>query len=147
MFITISTKASQGTLSWDKLVSVIMYCHICILVLQVVSCLQILLLRFTIWFSSPVRAMCYSHLTSFFFITLRAVKAGHGSQAVWGMHCLRSLGSRDRGFRSHSGHGCLVFVCVCVCVCVCVFFLCFYIGRTLRRADHPPKESYRVTKI
>jgi hypothetical protein len=26
------------------------------------------------------------------------------------MHCLRSLGSRDRGFESHSGHGCLVFV-------------------------------------
>jgi hypothetical protein len=29
--------------------------------------------------------------------------AGHGSQA---------LGSRDRGFESHSGHGCLVFVYV-----------------------------------
>jgi hypothetical protein len=50
-----------------KLISVIIYSHICILVLQAVSCLQILLLRFIIWFSSPVRAMCYFHLTSFFF--------------------------------------------------------------------------------
>jgi hypothetical protein len=32
----------------------------------------------------------------------------------------RSLGSRDRGFESHSGHGCLVFVYVCVFFCVCV---------------------------
>jgi hypothetical protein len=29
---------------------------------------------------------------------------------------LRSLGSRDRGFEFHSGHGCLVFVCVCFSV-------------------------------
>jgi hypothetical protein len=53
------------------------------------------------------------------------------------MHCLRSLGSRDRGFESHSGHGCLVFVCVCAFFCVCVQV------EALRRADHPPKESYR----
>jgi hypothetical protein len=53
------------------------------------------------------------------------------------MHCLRSLGSRDRGFESHSGHGCLVFVCVCAFFCVCVHV------EALRRADHPPKKSYR----
>jgi hypothetical protein len=34
------------------------------------------------------------------------------------MHSLRSLGSRDREFDSHSGHGCLVFrVCVFLCLC------------------------------
>jgi hypothetical protein len=37
------------------------------------------------------------------------------------MYCLRSLGSRDRGFESHSWNECVVFVCVCV-------FLCLYTG-------------------
>jgi hypothetical protein len=32
------------------------------------------------------------------------------------MFIFLSLGSRDYGFESHSGHGCLI--------CVCVFFLC-----------------------
>jgi hypothetical protein len=50
-------------------------------------------------------------------------------------YCLRSLGSRDRGFESHSGHACLVFVCMCAFFCVCVQV------EALRRADHPPKES------
>jgi hypothetical protein len=47
--------------------------------------------------------------------------AGHSRRAVDGMHCLRSLGSRDRGFKSHSGHGCLVFVCVYVRFSVFVY--------------------------
>jgi hypothetical protein len=47
--------------------------------------------------------------------------AGHGSRAVWGMYCLRSLASRDRGFGSHARHGCLVCVCVySVCVVLCL---------------------------
>jgi hypothetical protein len=37
-----------------------------------------------------------------------------------GVYCLRSLGSRDRVFEAHSGHGCLVFVYVCAFFCVCV---------------------------
>jgi hypothetical protein len=36
------------------------------------------------------------------------IYAGHGSRVVWGMHRLRSLGSRDRGFESHSRHGVLL---------------------------------------
>jgi hypothetical protein len=44
---------------------------------------------------------------------------------------LCSLRSRDRGFKSHSGHGCLVFVCVCA------FFCVFIQVEALRRADHP----------
>jgi hypothetical protein len=55
------------------------------------------------------------------------------------MNCLRSLGSRDRGFEYHSGHGCLVFVCAFFCVYVQV--------KALRRADHPSKESYRLSLI
>jgi hypothetical protein len=46
--------------------------------------------------------------------------ACHGSRAVYGLHCLCSLGSRDHGFESHSGHGCLVFVCMCAFFCVYV---------------------------
>jgi hypothetical protein len=47
----------------------------------------------------------------------------------------------DRGFESHLGHGCLVFVCVCA-------FFCVYIQvEALRRADHPLKESYRMPNI
>jgi hypothetical protein len=50
-------------------------------------------------------------------------RGGHGSRAVWNMYCLRSLGSRDRGFESHTRHGCLI----------CVFILCFVLclGRGL----------------
>jgi hypothetical protein len=64
--------------------------------------------------------------------------AGHGSRAV---HCLRSLGSRYRGFECHSGHGCLVLVYVCAFFCVCVQV------EALRWADHPSKESYRLSLI
>jgi hypothetical protein len=38
--------------------------------------------------------------------------AGLGSRTVWGMYCLRSLGSRDRGLESHTRHRCLLYVCV-----------------------------------
>jgi hypothetical protein len=64
---------------------------------------------------------------------------GHGSRTVWGVHCFRSIGSQDHGFESHSGYGCLVFVCVFFYVCVQV--------EALRRADHPPKKSYRLSLI
>jgi hypothetical protein len=57
------------------------------------------------------------------------------------MHSLRPLGSRDRGFESHSGHGCLVFVNVYV-----FFYVCVQV-EALRRANHPSKESYRPSLI
>jgi hypothetical protein len=50
------------------------------------------------------------------------------------MNCLRSLGSKDRGFESHLGHGCLVFVCMCAFFCVCVV-LC--LGRGLATSWSP----------
>jgi hypothetical protein len=47
----------------------------------------------------------------------------------------------DRGFESHSGHGSLVLVYVCA-------FFCVYVQvEALRRADHPSKESYRLSLI
>jgi hypothetical protein len=44
--------------------------------------------------------------------------AGHGSRAIWGMNCLRSLGRCDCGFETVFGHGCLVCVCVCIFLCL-----------------------------
>jgi hypothetical protein len=55
------------------------------------------------------------------------------------MYCLRSLGSRVRGFKSHTRHGCLV----CVCVYSVFVLSCVYV-EALRRADHSSKESYRL---
>jgi hypothetical protein len=50
---------------------------------------------------------------------------GYISSMIFGVFtkckCLRSLGRWDRGFESHSGHGCLVSVCVySVCVFLCL---------------------------
>jgi hypothetical protein len=70
-------------------------------------------------------------------------KAGHGSRAVWSMYSLRSFGSRDRGFESHRRHECLVYVWVCV---YSLFVLTCVQVESLRRADHPSKESYRLWK-
>jgi hypothetical protein len=53
----------------------------------------------------------------------------------------KEAGSRDRRFESHSGHGRLVFVCVRAFFCVCVQV------EALRRADHPFKESCRLSEI
>jgi hypothetical protein len=85
--------------------------------------------------------LSFSFSTFFEFASYKSGNAGHGNRAVWGMHYLRSLRSRDRGFESHSGHGRLVFVCAFFCVCVCVQV------KALRRVDHPPKESFRMSKI
>jgi hypothetical protein len=57
------------------------------------------------------------------------------------VHGLRWLGSRDGGFESQSGHGCLAFVYVCAFFCVCIQV------EALRRADHPSKEFYRLSLI
>jgi hypothetical protein len=44
----------------------------------------------------------------------------HSERAVYGMmNCLRSLENWDRGFESHSRHGCLCVRLFCVCVILC----------------------------
>jgi hypothetical protein len=90
---------------------------------------------------SFILSTCPNHCSLWALMNLAISSAGHGSRAVWGMYCLRSLGSRDRGFESHSGHGRLVFVYMCAFFCVCVQV------EALRRADHPPKESYWLSMI
>jgi hypothetical protein len=57
--------------------------------------------------------------------------AGHGNPAVQGMNCLRSRRRRDRGFETHSGHRCLVFVLRVR------FFLCLCTGRDLATSWSP----------
>jgi hypothetical protein len=49
------------------------------------------------------------------FITHAVSWAGHGNWAVWGMYCLRSLGSRDRGF--DFPHKAWMFGMCLLCLC------------------------------
>jgi hypothetical protein len=51
---------------------------------------------------------------------------------------VRSLERWDRGFKSHSKHGCLCGFILCLCCPVYV--------AVLRRADHSSKETYRLCK-
>jgi hypothetical protein len=46
--------------------------------------------------------------------------ANHSGRAVYGMNCLCLLECWDRGFESHSRHGCLCVRLFCVCVVLCV---------------------------
>jgi hypothetical protein len=42
----------------------------------------------------------------------------HRGRGGYGMNCLLSLERWDRGFASHSKHGCLcAFICLCCSVC------------------------------
>jgi hypothetical protein len=52
---------------------------------------------------------------------------------------LRPLEGWDRGFESHSMHGCLSAFILCLCCAVYV--------DALRRADNPSKAFYRLSKI
>jgi hypothetical protein len=58
------------------------------------------------------------------------------------MNCLRSLGRWNRGFETHSRHGCLVCVCV-----YSVFVLSSVWVAALWRDDHSSKESYGLRKM
>jgi hypothetical protein len=46
------------------------------------------------------------------FVMCNVLFAGRRNRAVWGVNTFGSLGGHDRGFESHSRHGCLVCVCV-----------------------------------
>jgi hypothetical protein len=41
----------------------------------------------------------------------------------------------------------MAVLCLCVCVCVYAFFCVCVQVEALRRADHPPKESYRMSEM
>jgi hypothetical protein len=43
------------------------------------------------------------------------VSADHSGRAVYAMNCLRSLQRWDRGFESHSRHGCVLYAFI-LCV-------------------------------
>jgi hypothetical protein len=62
----------------------------------------------------------------------------HSGRTVWGMNCLRPLERWDRGFESHSRHGCLRLSCV---------YVNFVQVAALYQADPPSRESYRFSKI
>jgi hypothetical protein len=81
----------------------------------------------TFWFQFSTWSTKVSLLLTCFFISWRWCLlctyylgsctihiADHSGRAVWGMNCLRSLESWDRGFEYHSRHGCLCLFCVCV---------------------------------
>jgi hypothetical protein len=51
------------------------------------------------------------------------------------------------GSNCTQGHGCLVREHVCVCACARTFFCVCIQVEALQRADHLPKESYRLYKI
>jgi hypothetical protein len=56
-----------------------------------------------------------SQFNEYYLHTCIKFQADHSSRAVWGMKCLRSLEHWDRGFESHSRHGCLSLFILCLC--------------------------------
>jgi hypothetical protein len=55
------------------------------------------------------------------------------------MNCFCSFNFWDRGFESHSRHGCLCMRLFCVCVVL-------YLGSLFARTDHPSNEPHRLCK-
>jgi hypothetical protein len=66
-------------------------------------------------------------------------KPDHSGCAVWGMNCLSWFKRCDRGFESHSRHGCLCVRFFCVCSALCGV-------AALRRADQSSEEYYYLCK-
>jgi hypothetical protein len=75
-------------------------------------------------------------------IAIIILTAGHSSRAVWSMNRLRSLEHWDRGFESHSRHGCM-----------CTFILCMLlrVGSGLATGWSPVQRvlqtAYRIKKL
>jgi hypothetical protein len=66
--------------------------------------------------------------------------AGHGSREV----CTVFVRSEEGIVGSNLTHDLGVW---CWCVCVCAFFCVCVQVKASRPVDHPPKESYRMSKI
>jgi hypothetical protein len=89
--------------------------------------------------------LCYKYLILW---RCNFVPAGHGSRAGV-RHVQSSLARKPRSWVRIPLRAWMFSVCVCVCVCECVrafFCVCVQV-EALRRADHPPKESYRLSMI
>jgi hypothetical protein len=71
-------------------------------------------------------------------VNLLSTDANHSACAIWGTKCLRLLKHWpwDRGFESYSKNGYLSVFILCLCSLVLV--------ESLRHADHPSKESYKL---
>jgi hypothetical protein len=73
---------------------------------------------------------------NYYNLTAVDIWLGHSGRAVWGVNRFRHVEHWDRGFESHSRHGCL---------CPFILFVLFFVQVVaLRRADPPSKESYRL---
>jgi hypothetical protein len=79
-----------------------------------------------------------------FFIWYLGKHAEHSGRAVWSMNCVRWLERWDRGFESHSRHGCLCLRLICVCVVL-------YVGSDLAAGWSPVQgvlpAVYRIKKL
>jgi hypothetical protein len=85
------------------------------------------------------------HFQSTKMAKVKVKLADHSGRAVWVMNCLPSLERWDRGFETHSRHGCLHCVHLfCVCVVLCV-------GRGLATGLSPVQgvlpTVYRIKKL
>jgi hypothetical protein len=99
--------------------------------------------RFAVWLGL-VKSVLHnaslvpSNLIYGFLNTLRRQMACHGSRAIWGMNCLRSLGRWDHEFESNSRHECLV--------CMRIFCVCLETGWSLVQGVLPPVTNYYGTE-
>jgi hypothetical protein len=55
--------------------------------------------------------------SDYIYTLVASIIADHSGRAVEGMNCLRSLEIWDRGFESHSRHGCVFILCSCAILC------------------------------
>jgi hypothetical protein len=83
------------------------------------------------WTAGPLDIMGWSQYIITHLLTSHGVRIGnyiykdkgkaadHSGRAILGMNCLHSLKHWDRGFKSHSSHGCLCARLLCLCCPVC----------------------------
>jgi hypothetical protein len=86
------------------------------------------------FFAFLISLICTTRSVYFILVDFISLIMSGRSQRKRG---LRSLEHWDRGFESHSRHGCL-------CLFILFVLFCVQVAAALRRADPPYKESYRL---